>query len=612
MNRLFRLTALGAAITLACAGAASAAGTGRVAALTNRTAAAPAVTKPSQPDPNRMIITYRNGAQSSVQAAVGKAGGKVALVLAKMNLLSASLTPAQRKALLSNPDIVRIEPDYPRYPMGEVVPYGIPMVKAPEAIAAGADGTGMKVCVIDSGVKSDHEDLVGVPMAGYNSANETPWNQDSCGHGTHVTGTISAIGLNAKGVIGVSPAGKVSIYAVKVFDGAACGWSYSSDLIDAAQKCQAAGAKIISMSLGGGGSSTAESNAFQALYDAGILNIAAAGNAGNSSLSYPASYNSVMSVAAVDQNKVVAGFSQFNNQVEIAAPGVGVLSTVPFITATVVAGGTNYGFASAITNTMQGTASGQIVNGGLCDSVGSWTGKVVMCQRGAISFFTKVQNVQSGGGAAAVVYNNTSGGANFTLGDGNTSTIPAIALIQADGQDIVANHLGQTADVSTVPNNNASGYAYYDGTSMATPHVSAVAALVWSTNPTATPQMVRDALDSTAEDLGTAGRDNYYGYGLVNALAAADALSGATVPAPSALVATKAAIRNISVKVTLRWSGGATGVDLYRNGAVYVANLANSHQFVDSFRKVGTGSVTYKVCNAGSTTECTSTVTINY
>lgn len=612
MNSMYRLTALAAAVTLGCAGVASAAGNGRGQLAAARTAAsAPAVTKPGQPDPNRMIITYRNGAQSSVQSAVGKAGGKVALVLAKINMMSASLTPAQRTALRANPDVLRIEPDYPRYPMGEVVPYGIPMVKAPEAIAAGADGTGMKVCVIDSGVKSDHEDLVGVPMAGYNSANETPWNQDSCGHGTHVTGTIAAIGGNGKGVVGVSPAGKVSIYAVKVFDGANCGWAYSSDLIDAAQKCQAAGAKIISMSLGGSGSSTAESTAFQSLHDAGILSIAAAGNAGTSAMSYPASYDSVMSVAAVDSTKTVASFSQFNSQVEIAAPGVGVLSTVPFITATVIAGGANYGFASAITNTMQGAVSGQIVNGGLCDSVGSWTGKVVMCQRGNISFYQKVVNVQSGGGAAAIIYNNVDGGANFTLGTGNTSTIPAIAMIKSDGEDIVANRLGQTADVSTVPNNNASGYAYYDGTSMATPHVSAVAALVWSTNPSATPDMVRNALDSTAEDLGTAGRDNYYGYGLVNALAAADALSGATTPAPTNLVATKKAIRRISYKITLTWSGGGTAVDLYRNGSVYVSRLANSHQFVDTFRNTGTGSVNYKICNAG-TTDCTSTVTVNY
>jgi serine protease len=70
----------------------------------------------------------------------------------------------------------------------------------------------------------------------------------------------------------------------------------------------------------------------------------------------------------------------------------------------------------------------------------------------------------------------------------------------------------------------ASGYAFYDGTSMATPHVSAVAALVWSYNTNWTNAQVRQALEATAEDRGTAGRDNYYGYGIVQAKAALDYL----------------------------------------------------------------------------------------
>jgi serine protease len=67
-----------------------------------------------------------------------------------------------------------------------------------------------------------------------------------------------------------------------------------------------------------------------------------------------------------------------------------------------------------------------------------------------------------------------------------------------------------------------SGYAFYDGTSMATPHVSAVAALVWSYNTSWSASKVRTALEKSAEDLGTAGRDNNYGFGLVRAKAALD------------------------------------------------------------------------------------------
>ena len=84
------------------------------------------------------------------------------------------------------------------------------------------------------------------------------------------------------------------------------------------------------MSLGGSFKSRFEETAFKDAYNAGVLSVAAAGNGGNTSYSYPASYSSVVSVAAVDSNKVVADFSQKNSQVELAAPGVSVLSTVPY------------------------------------------------------------------------------------------------------------------------------------------------------------------------------------------------------------------------------------------------------------------------------------------
>ena len=80
---------------------------------------------------------------------------------------------------------------------------------------------------------------------------------------------------------------------------------------------------------------------------------------------------------------------------------------------------------------------------------------------------------------------------------------------------------GQSATVGV----EAANYAYFDGTSMATPHVSAVAALVWSYFPTCTATQIRNALNATAQDLGTAGRDTKFGYGLVQAKAAHTYLS---------------------------------------------------------------------------------------
>jgi len=167
--------------------------------------------------------------------------------------------------------------------------------------------------------------------------------------------------------------------------------------------------------------------------------------------------------------------------------------------------------------------TGALVNGGLCDTVGAWSGKVVLCQRGTVSFFDKVRNAQTGGAVGVAIYNNVSGGFAGTLGDGNTSTIPAISLSMEDGQTIInSGGIGLSSTVVSQKTEPASGYAFYDGTSMATPHVSAIAALIWSYNTSWTATRVRNALEKSAQDLGAAGRDNYYGNGLVRAKAALD------------------------------------------------------------------------------------------
>jgi len=84
--------------------------------------------------------------------------------------------------------------------------------------------------------------------------------------------------------------------------------------------------------------------------------------------------------------------------------------------------------------------------------------------------------------------------------------------------------LGQSSTLVTTEPEVGSGYEAWDGTSMATPHVSGVAALIWSADPSLTNVQIREAMDATAEDLGDPGRDVYYGYGLVQAKAALDLL----------------------------------------------------------------------------------------
>jgi serine protease len=574
-------------------------------ALGAATLLASATSFAAKPDPNRVMVKFKPGAAAQAESAVRAAGGRVHLKLNRQNVIAVSVPATALQGLRNNPNIEYVELDTPRYPVGQTTPYGIKNVQAPETWAVGAQGSGIKVCVIDSGINANHEDFAGVAMTGYASTGQS-WNTDSCGHGTHVAGTIAAVN-NTSGVVGVSP-GKVGLHIVKVFDGETCGWSYASTLVDAATRCADAGAKVINMSLGGGGASRTEEAAFNDLNTKGVLSIAAAGNDGNNTQSYPASYASVMSVAAVDQNNVKADFSQYNSAVEIAAPGVGVLSTYPFRDAALSVGTTDY-MASALAGSMQGTASAALADGGLCDAVGNWSGRVVLCERGSISFVDKVNNVTAGGGVAAVIYNNVPGGFSGTLGDGVTSTIPGLTISQEDGRALVANALGQTGNASTVYEANTSGYAYLDGTSMATPHVAGSAAIVWSANLGATNTQVRDALNSTALDLGAAGRDVNYGYGLVQTFKAAEKLVGGgttdPVAAPTGLTATNKGTVKGKLQIGLAWSGGDVTVDVLRGSTKIASAISNTGSYTDSIKVRGSGTITYKVCNAG-TTSCSS------
>ena len=325
---------------------------------------------------------------------------------------------------------------------------------------------------------------------------------DGEGHGSHVAGTISALN-NALGVVGVNP-GTINFYIVKIFDNSGA-WTSASNLVAGIYECQANGADIINMSLGGVSSSRKEQRAFDSLYADGILSIASAGNEQEETpgaFSYPGSYDSVVSVAAVDSDNVIGDFSLQNSQVEIAAPGVSILSTISYLeTNNLVIDGDAY-VANHVEYSAYTTASGELVDGGLCLASGSWAGKVVICQRGDISFYEKVMAVQNGGGVAAIIYNNEAEEILMTLGDGNSSVIPAVSLSMADGEYVVANKLGTSASMECTYTWPISNYEAWNGTSMAAPHVTGVAALLKSANPSWTNVEIREAMNATALDLG--------------------------------------------------------------------------------------------------------------
>ncbi|HEX9834821.1 MAG TPA: S8 family serine peptidase, partial [Mycobacterium sp.] len=466
---------------------------------------------------SRVIVAYDAGNRGAVQRALHAQGAQFHYDLARVDAFAVSLPTQALNGIMNNPHVLYVEEDPIRQLMGEISPYGIAMVQA-DQVSDSAAGSRM-ICIIDSGVDLGHPDLPTASFSGTNDSGTGNWYEDLNSHGTHVAGTISAVANNNQGVVGVMPNGNVNIHIVKVFN--ADGWGYSSSLVAALGACQDAGANVVSMSLGGTLKSRTEDRAFASAASAGVLSIAAAGNDGNTRNSYPASYSSVMSVAAIDSSMQVASFSQQNSQVEIAAPGVGVLSTVPRGMGTevsTVVGGASFA-ADAMDGSFHGTGSGSLVDCGTGESTcAGASGNVCLIQRGNIAFSDKVLACQNSGGVAAIVYNNEPGALLGTLADVVTS-IPSVGVSDTDGADMLG-RLGQNASVTV----DAGDYASYDGTSMATPHVSAVAALVWSHHLSCSADEIRSALDASAVDLGAGGRDVAYGYGLIQARDAVDYL----------------------------------------------------------------------------------------
>lgn len=241
-------------------------------------------------------------------------------------------------------------------------------IRAPFAwdITTGLLDNPVKIAVLDSGVDVNHPDLVnniwtnpaescsdGVDHDGNGLVNDCRgWNflddtndvSDDLGHGTHLSGIIGAQGNNGLGMAGVM--WHVKIMPLKIFNASSivtgsCVSAFASDEIAAIQYAIDHGAKAINASFRSEGFCNSEFNAIAAANTAGTLFIAAAGNGGLDSMGinndvdpqYPASYNlpNIISVAATDQNDRLASFSNFGpSSVHVAAPGVYVLSTVPF------------------------------------------------------------------------------------------------------------------------------------------------------------------------------------------------------------------------------------------------------------------------------------------
>jgi subtilisin family serine protease len=267
-------------------------------------------------------------------ALVKEHGGEIKHQYTIINAIAASLPKRAIEKLRAHAKISYIEPDSIAYALGETTPWGVAKINATQVWTNNNKGTGIKVAILDTGIQYDHPDLKanikgGVNFAGWtrdNNTNPKYWT-DKNGHGTHVAGIVAAVD-NEIGVVGVAP--EAHLYAVKVLNDAGSG--YYSDIVQGIEWSIKNEMQIISMSLGGTSDSQALRDACDKAKEAGIVLIAAAGNSGDGdpetdNVLYPAKYDSVIAVAATDSSDIVPSWSSDGNSVDVAAPGVSILST---------------------------------------------------------------------------------------------------------------------------------------------------------------------------------------------------------------------------------------------------------------------------------------------
>ncbi|MDG5758685.1 S8 family serine peptidase [Natronococcus sp. A-GB1] len=250
------------------------------------------------------------------------------------------------EGLENNPNVRYVEPNGLMWALGQETPYGIEQVDADLAIDDGETGAGVSVAIIDTGIDAAHETLAENLGEGYATADAActtscgsgpfgggndiddcleEWDDDN-DHGTHCAGTAGAAD-DGTGVLGVAP--DVTLHAVKALQ---CdGGGTLDDIAAGIQWSADQGHDVQNMSLGSDTDSDVIRDAVQYADERGVVMVAAAGNDGPCSdcVGYPAAYDEVIAVSATDENDDLADFSSTGPEVDIAAPGVDVLSTVP-------------------------------------------------------------------------------------------------------------------------------------------------------------------------------------------------------------------------------------------------------------------------------------------
>ncbi|GKZ00791.1 hypothetical protein MPSEU_001030800 [Mayamaea pseudoterrestris] len=466
---------------------------------------------------------------------------------ASINAMATTISVAALNDLDLDENINYIEPDLIATCASQVVPFNVANIQGPPGYAGRMESTmektattsgscsdpsSFKIGIVDSGVDISHYDLpcrsrpencVGQDFA--STYDGDSWSTPLYAHGTHVMGTIGALGNNNLGIEGMIPDGNVCYLIGKAL--MSDGIGYVSDILSAIEWAAQNGANVINVSIVVSSYLQSTNQFFDDLYyNQNRLVVAAAGNNGaTGEYLYPASYTSVISVASVDEDLQSSWFSQTNNRVDLVAFGRNIISTVPLTNAESLPlvvltmeqdGSTLMGIYAKRSKMFDAPASGPIVQcprkaaTEACPGPG---GHVCLIQRSNRQGYEgQARRCQAGLGIGIIVYQATTdqsfGG---KLAFNTRVSIPVVAVDNATGQNLLSNYLGTSVTFET----NNFGFGIKDGTSMATPAVTGAIGVIWRECRSCTNQQVEKCLKQTAQDLGPYGVDNAYGYGLV-------------------------------------------------------------------------------------------------
>jgi len=537
-------------------------------------------------------------------------GGDVGFIYSHaLKGFSLTVPPQAVAGLQHNPRIKYVEADQLHYAFAQEIPTGIQRIFADDNPNIGINGNDdlrvdVDVAVIDTGIDFQHPDLnvVGGINCTVSIFNPTcvSGGDDDHYHGTHVAGTIGALD-NGEGVVGVAPGAR--LWAVKVLNKRGSG--YTSWIV-AGIDWVAANADMIevaNMSLGGAGFSQAEYDAIQGAVNAGVAFAVAAGNDDDDANNYsPGGFDNVLSVSALadfnglpgggaaltcrtDVDDTLADFSNWGPEIDIAAPGVCILSTYPLEKG-------SYG-------TISGTSMASPHVAGALALLASASNPGIAAD--VYNLYNAVINIgndgwvdDSGDGIQEPLLDvsNTGTFSPVLVPSGDTNTAPVVSISSpANGSSFVSG--------ASIP---------FAGTATDAQDGDVTAPLVWTSVPT--------GVSNTGDSFSTTLSDGTY---VITATATdSGGLTGSAnvtitvtpVVEPSVITLESVTARTQGVNYAdLFWTGGISpNVDIYRNDSKIVTT-PNDGAYTDKVGKITTA--TYQVCETGTTT-CSNSVTVRW